>query len=822
MFLTFSNAVLLIGLAGAVVPLVLHLLSRARYQSVDWGAMLFLEGLEARQQYSGRINQVLLVALRMAVVAMVAVALAEPVLQQWSPEPESSGAALRAADRGQLLCIVGAIVCAAAAVWMILLIARSRVASSSRPRRWVALVVAIAAGVGAVSLARRSAAWDAEVRRLLAQQPAASSHPSGNALGQRIDAAILLDCSAGMNFEENGHTRFDLARGAAKQILAGLHRGDRVSLLCLGRHQTDSELEPTADLQSVADRIDAAHTGHQMADIGEGLLKAQEILDRDAAAARDLYIVCDRQASSWRGVNDYFMTRQWPESVRKSDAAVRLFIVPVGDADADNLSVESITLDNPPAIVGQPADVTVDVHNYGSTARAAVPLAVSINGRPAFESNISVAAGRVAHVAVALQGRTLVAPGSQFITAEIRTAGYRDDDRLDAVVDAIDPIRVLVISGDEYEGTPSGQFRSEADFLRLALSPERTLHRGGPDPCKVDVVSADRWPSDGLEHYQVIILANVERFTTAQARQIEQYVYGGGGLLVAPGNLARVDNYDQQLWRDGAGILPAELEDATSADGTEATTIVGYDPTTPVFAFLHDQPDLTLTSTIGRYFPTGNRPSDARVLAWYTSGSPFLIESRAGRGKTLLMTTSLDADWSTLPLSTFYLPYVQSAVRYLAAATLPSRNLALGDPIDATFDEPAEDRATVELPDGDSRQVSLARFGSTADLHFADTQQPGIYRVRVRERTGEQMLLFAVRLPPQQSDLTQLSDARWDELERGLHLRRIDQTDRAISTVVAGSREGYGLWGWAVGAALALGAAELGLARRWSRDAHEG
>jgi Mg-chelatase subunit ChlD len=815
MFLTFSNAALMIGLAGAAVPLVLHLLSRARYQSVEWGAMLFLEGLESRQQYSGRVNQVLLLALRMGMVALLAIALAEPVLQQWSPEPDSAGTALRAADRGQLLCVVGAIFCAAVAVWMILLAARS----GARWRQGMALLAAIVAGVAAVGLARRSATWDAEVRRLLAQQPAA--RPADPSLRQRIDSVILLDCSAGMNFEENGHTRFDLARGAAKQILAGLHRGDRVALMLLGRHQSDAELEPTADLQSVADRIDAARTGHASADLADGLLKAQELLDREGAAARDLYIVCDRRASNWRSANDYFITHRWPESVRKSNAAVRLFIVPVGDADADNLSVESIALNNPPAIVGQPADVTVDVHNYGATARAAVPLTVSINGRAVFDTTVSVAAGGVAHVSVPLPGRTMVAPGPQSVSAEIRTAGYRDDDRLDAVVDAIDPIRVLVLSGDEYDGAASGQFRSEADFLRLALSPERTLHRGGQDPCKVDVVEADFWPTDGLAPYQVVILANVERFTTAQAREIEQYVYGGGGLLIAPGSLARVENYDLHLWRDGAGILPADLEDATSADGFEATNIVGYDPATPVFRFLHDQPDLTLSSTIGRYFPTGNISSDSRVLAWYTSGSPFLLESRAGRGKTLLMTTSLDADWSTLPLSSFYLPYVQSAVRYLAAATLPPHNLAPGAPIEASFDDPSEDRATIELPDGDSRQVALTRFGSTADLHFADTQEPGLYRVRVRERSGERTLLFAVHLPPSQSDLTQLTDARWDELERGLRLRRIDQADRGIANVVAGSREGYGLWGWGLGAALVLGAIEMALSRRWSWDARE-
>ena len=818
MFLTFSNTVLLIGLAGAVVPLVLHLLSRARYQSVDWGAMLFLEGMEAREQYSGRINQFLLVLIRMALVAMVAIALAEPVLQQWSPEADSASAALGAADRGQLLCVGGAIACAAVAVWMILLCSRPGGNWKSRTRRGALLALAIAAGVGAVSLGRRAGAWDAEIHRLMAQQSPRAVRPADGALHQRIDAAILLDCDPSMNFEENGHTRFDLARGAAKQVLAGLQRGDRVALLLLGRRQSEAEMEPTADLQSVADRIDAARPGREQADIADGLIKAQDVLDREGSVARDLYVVADRRASNWRGANDYFLTHRWPESVKKSAAAVRLFIVSVGDANSDNLAVEAISLNNPPAIVAQPADVTVDVHNYGSTPRAAVPLTVSVNGHVAFDTTVSVAAGRVTHVSVPVPGSALVSPGSQFVTAELRTAGYRDDDRLDAVLDAIEPIKVLIISGDELDNALTGQFRSESDFLSLALAPLRSLHRGGPDPCKVDVVPAERWPEGDLGRYQVVILANVERFTAAQSREIEQYVYGGGGLLVAPGNLSRIENYNEQLWRDGSGILPAELQDATPADGAEATTIVGYDSSSPVFHFLHDQPDLTLSSTIGRYFPTESRSSDARALAWYTSGSPFLMESRSGRGKVLLMTTSLDADWSTLPLSSFYLPYVQSAARYLAAGTMPSRNLTLGEPIEATFDDPADDRATIEMPDGEVRQIPLTHFGATADLHFAETQEAGIYRLRVRERTGERTLLFAVRLPAEQSDLTQLTDARWDELERGLHLRRIDSSDRAIATVVAGAREGYDLWPWALGAAMLLAAAELGLARLWSGE----
>src|SRR5438045_2464290 len=71
---------MLAGAAGAVLPLVLHLLNRARYRNVRWGAMMFL-GLDDPQQYrNSRIKEITLLTLRMAIVATLAIALARPVL----------------------------------------------------------------------------------------------------------------------------------------------------------------------------------------------------------------------------------------------------------------------------------------------------------------------------------------------------------------------------------------------------------------------------------------------------------------------------------------------------------------------------------------------------------------------------------------------------------------------------------------------------------------------------------------------------------------------------------------------------------------------
>src|SRR3954453_21445190 len=76
----FANPTMLAGLGGAMAPVVIHLLSRARYRSVSWGAMMFLEGdRQAPTESVGRAREFFLLGLRMAIVALLAMALARPV-----------------------------------------------------------------------------------------------------------------------------------------------------------------------------------------------------------------------------------------------------------------------------------------------------------------------------------------------------------------------------------------------------------------------------------------------------------------------------------------------------------------------------------------------------------------------------------------------------------------------------------------------------------------------------------------------------------------------------------------------------------------------
>jgi hypothetical protein len=725
----FLNVTLLAGIAGALVPLVLHLLSRSRYRTVEWGAMMFLDGGEARVMRAARLKELVILLVRMGMVAGLAVALAQPVM------------------RG----------------------------------RW-----------------------------------------GGLARDARVNAVIVLDYSASMQFDENGKTRMELARSTVLGILESL-RDNSAAVVLMGGREPEPLAQPTTDLQQLAQRVLGLNEPSGQANLGDALLRAADILDRSPAAepVRELYVVCDRQALNWRDVGGEAFAKAWRARMARKGAQTRFFVIPVGSSKRENLAIEAVELQNPPAIAEQPAEVEVRVHNYGQQFRGNVELKVGDKS-----ATVSGAPESVASVRVPMRFATA---GSKLVTASLAGGGLKFDDQMKAAMEVVEPIRVLIVSGDE-RGVP---LQNESDFLRIALAPRTAAARQEGkatadakqtfgDSCRVDVEPAERWDVERLREYQVVVLANVPQVTQPQALALEQFVYEGGGLWVAPGNLTRVDNYNQQLYRDGAGILPVKLLPPTAEDGSEATTIQGItDFDHPIFRFLKGRPDPIPPVTIGRYFPTGVPGRDARVLAQYASGRPFLIEAPAGRGRVLVMTTPLDADWGTLPLSNFYLPFAQSAVRHLTATLVAERNVRVGQPIVARFGPGVNvTRAQVRLPSGEVRPLPATR----GEVRYARTEQAGEYRLEVDGNMprSARTVHFVVRTPPAESDLTPLTSAQWNDLSRGLGFERLEAGRQAVAAAVANSRGGHDLWLTMIWATLALGVAELAVVRRWGSGGGEG
>src|SRR5215468_859478 len=75
---------MLLGLAVLVIPPIIHLLNRRRYDVVDWGAMRFLQISEVTRRRL-MIEELLLMLLRMGMLGVLVFALAGPFFDSSNP-----------------------------------------------------------------------------------------------------------------------------------------------------------------------------------------------------------------------------------------------------------------------------------------------------------------------------------------------------------------------------------------------------------------------------------------------------------------------------------------------------------------------------------------------------------------------------------------------------------------------------------------------------------------------------------------------------------------------------------------------------------------
>ncbi len=81
LFAAFVNPWMLWGMAGASVPIIIHLLNRRKFREMPWAAMRFLMAAIRKNQKRVKIEQWLLLAVRTLIILLLALAMAKPAME---------------------------------------------------------------------------------------------------------------------------------------------------------------------------------------------------------------------------------------------------------------------------------------------------------------------------------------------------------------------------------------------------------------------------------------------------------------------------------------------------------------------------------------------------------------------------------------------------------------------------------------------------------------------------------------------------------------------------------------------------------------------
>ena len=143
--------------------------------------------------------------------------------------------------------------------------------------------------------------------------------------------------------------------------------------------------------------------------------------------------------------------------------------------------------------------------------------------------------------------------------AELENDGLAADNIRHAAVEVREKVPILVIDG---EGSKGRQENKDSFFVRTAIIsvPGASYDVVYGDELGGGVATKALERSD-LHQFPTIFLLNVRELTAKQLTNLENYVREGGGVAFFMGPLVSAKLYNKALYREGNGLFPAPLKE---------------------------------------------------------------------------------------------------------------------------------------------------------------------------------------------------------------------------------------------------------------------
>lgn len=681
----FLNPWLLFGLAGVLVPIILHMMRRQSAKPLDWGAMRFLFDTVAMRRRRMEWEDMLLMAARCLLIALLALALARPFIP-----PDSAVPWIFVLP----LALLG--VAALGASFVL----------SKPASRWIVRSFAflfLLAGVSLVLFER--------------QLNLARFQNTGSR-----DIALVIDASTSMEIPGSaGRKSFDLAIEEAITLVKEAPRGSAFSVILGGPAPdavTGAPLTHRADVIKVLEELRPVGGPFRAHDaLGVSLLN----LEKGYHRAKEIVVFTDSQRLGWR-LDSPSAWSTFGEAVEGLPTPPKLMVRSFPPPEAlRNVAVSGIALSREVVGTDREATIRVTIENTGTEAVTPNPLEVTV-GEELLEPAAlgQLAPGQEETIELRYLFKT---PGPTVVKAVLDA---RDDLPLDDTRERIVTVKrrlpVLLV-----DGNPSGGFfERAAGFTALALAPSAELVESNEASdnylMEPKVLPAPEITTlKDLEKNKVVVLADVARLPGIMADRIAAYVANGGGLLILAG--PRVDESFYNGW-DGPGgpVSPVDLGPLEAdAEGIQPAPST-FDHETLVLFKDERNSDLGKASLSGFRAVTGRRDGGS-IAASYSNGEPFLAGRNYGKGRVLLATSGFDVRTGNLTTRQSFVPLVHELVTWLAGAGGVKLN------VDANW------KPALALPGGgglkgtyfraldQSRGIAIERIDPTIQFDWKD-QQP--------------------------------------------------------------------------------------------------
>lgn len=552
----------------------------------------------------------------------------------------------------------------------------------------------------------------------------ATSPATTGVTGGVRNIVIVLDTSYSMGYLDT----FDRAKKAVIELANDLQPTDTSALIF-----TNSRAKAVKPLDTEHRQIQTAVTSAQLTnhttDYLDAIQSADELLGEAEIGRKQIYFVSDLQRVGWESFVD----------TDKLSPDVEIAFIDVSAKELSNLAITGISVPQVVLDEQKPVQVVVRVQNFGEQTVEGLPVKLFIDDNNVGTATLDIEPNDVMDALFPVRFRT-----EKIYTGYATLPGdhLEIDDRRYFRLQSLKSIKVHSINGEPGRR----DYESETFFLEAAL-------QTGNQIVPIDLTQSRQLPSASeISKYDVIILANVEKLTGAEARSLKTFVGAGGGLIITAGDRMDLDAYRSALGAGEEPLMPCNfvqpVGDALDRDQFSILATLDYDH--PIFHPFKDPNHGDFGR--GRFYRYIQAVplKDSTVLASFDDGSPALFEKVYGSGRVLCFTSTIDREWTDLPIHGVYLPFLYETIKYLALRRTEERpDYRIGDLVElGGYQLPPGTEIAIFNPAGEETRTELNENGGVI---YDTTEQPGIYSAHI---SGEQPHYFVVNPDTVESDLT--------------------------------------------------------------------
>ncbi|MBK8230837.1 MAG: BatA domain-containing protein [Candidatus Eisenbacteria bacterium] len=693
----FLNNAFLIGLVAAALPILIHLFNRRPAQQVVFPSIEYLREITLKRVRRVRLREFLLLALRVLIIGLFALAMARPAIQGASRVARGSSTVAILLDNS----------------WSL---------NAADPTRSGDLPIDASSGGNddgtCLGLAKQRAE---EVLDLMGEEDKAVLAFFG-----RPVVVPFQTPTANANLLRQELRKAPLSAGRA-DLGAAI---DQVLPIVRAAHTLNKEIFVISDFQ----QQDLEEWANAARERGAVALRSGE--HRPFGSALGAAVIGTAWADSTTG--EGAATGEGTRGFELPDD-IRIYLVPVRETKVSNVTLQSVRYDATGGASGHGRVLATVVNHGEEPVTERIVRAVAADGGSSSDlgdAGLSLPPLGQSEVEISLAS----VPADGAIEVRLGADLCEYDNRAYLVTGNSGARKVLLITGGgEVPGSTSSD---DGLFIRTALDPTGRGEIFQVQSARTEILTDPAgWTAD------VVILANVGRLSEQAVENLGRFRGQGGGILITLGQRVDPRYYNTEVLGKLSSISLLNIL-ADEGEGTYRSfrpTVLGH----PVFSGFQLGPGQDLSSSRFRKIVECRIGSGARVLADWSGSLPALVEDNG----LMLFTSSLDGDWNDFVTSASFLPFIHQATGYLAHRTGDDRGpQAVGSPLEATLSlESFQGQVTCVDPTGGNSPVSIAPTDRTARLRSERTTLPGIYRFV--DGAGKRVATFAVNLDGKEGNL---------------------------------------------------------------------